>query len=360
MRILLVGNTTMGYVMTRELRKRGYESDLLVLPTMVERKNYWPINDPLTQEKNLKEYPPWVHFFPKKNNKILKIFEMIKIMRKYDIIHAYTNLSRIAMLSGKPYLAEGGGDDIRVHAFEKSLKGYLLRRAYRNADQFVYVWPIQKPYVEKLGIKNAIYLPRLWDTASFARKNIKKSEGKTLKIFLPTMEDWDLKGNDKFLKAFVRLCQEKKDVYLYYVDWGKDSQKAKDLLALPEVKERVEIIPGPIPREQVFGHMEKSDLMVEQFNTGAFTRIGMEAFAFGIPILVNLDEKIHLDLHGELPDVINVKSEDEIYDKLIEILSGKQNLEKIAINAQKWLEQHFDLNTNIEKYIKIYKKILAT
>ena len=49
----------MGYVMARELRKRGFESDLLVLPTMVERQNYWPINDPLTQEKDNKEYPSW-------------------------------------------------------------------------------------------------------------------------------------------------------------------------------------------------------------------------------------------------------------------------------------------------------------
>jgi len=349
----------MGYVMAKELRKQGFESDLLVLPTMVERQNYWAINDPLTLEENLKEYPSWVSFFPKKNNKILKLYDIIKIMRKYDLVHAYTNLSRVAMLSGKPYLAEAGGDDIRVHAFEKSLKGYLLRRAYRKANQFVYVWPIQKPYVEKLGIKNAIYLPRFWDTSSFSRKIIKKPEGNTLKIFFPTMEYWDLKGNDKFLKAFVRLCKEGKDVFLYYVDWGKDAQRAKELLTLPEMKNKVEIIPGPITREKVFEFMEKSDLMVEQFNTGAFTRIGMEAFAFGLPILINLNEKIHLDLHGDLPDVLNVRTEDEIYNKLIEILAGKDQLEKIAINAKKWLEKHFDLNKNIEKYIQIYNRIVS-
>lgn len=358
MRILHIGNTTMGYVMARELRKRGFESDLLVLPTMVERQNYWPINDPLTQEKDIKEYPSWVSFFPKKNNKILKMYNLIKIMRKYDLVHAYTNLSRVAMLSGKPYLAEGGGDDIRVHAFEKSLKGYLLRRAYKKANQFVYVWPIQKPYIEKLGIKNAIYLPRLWDTSSFAREKMKKPEGSTLKIFLPTMEDWDLKGNDKFLKAFVRLCKEGKDVFLYYVDWGKDAQRAKELLTLPEMKNKVEIIPGPITREKVFEFMEKSDLMVEQFNTGAFTRIGMEAFAFGLPILINLNEKVHLDLHGDLPDVINVKTSDEIYENLSQILQDKSKLNLITINAQNWLKKHFDLNTNIEKYVKIYEQIL--
>jgi glycosyltransferase involved in cell wall biosynthesis len=348
----------MGYVMAREMRKRGFESDLLVLPTMVERENYWPINDPLTQEKEIKEYPSWVSFFPKKSNKVLKLIEMIKIMRKYDLIHAYTNLSRIAMLSGKPYLAEGGGDDIRVHAFEKSFRGYLVRRAYRKADQFVYVWPIQKPYVEKLGIKNAIYLSRLWDTSSFSREKISKHDDKTLKIFLPTMEDWDLKGNDKFLKAFVRLCKENKDLFLYYVDWGKDAQKAKDLLNVPSVKNKVEIIPGPIPREKVVEYMKKSDLMVEQFNTGAFTRIGMEAFAFGLPILINLNEKIHLDLHGDLPDVINVKTSDGIYERLSAILQDKSKLTEISVNAQNWLKNHFDLNTNIEKYIQIYKKIL--
>jgi len=81
-------------------------------------------------------------------------------MKNYDLIHAYNAVPIHAMFSGIPYLAQSGGDDLRIKAFEKSLTGFLLKRAYKKSNQFVYVWPIHKPYVEKLGIKNAIYLPR--------------------------------------------------------------------------------------------------------------------------------------------------------------------------------------------------------
>jgi len=352
-KILQAGNSNFGYIIAKELRKRGIEADLLISKQIISGQAV--INNPLGYDPSLDSYPEWVFFG--EINKRTKIFNVIKKMKDYDLIHAYNAVPIHAMLSGKPYLAQSGGDDLRIKAFEKSLTGFLLRRAYKKANQFVYVWPIHKPYAEKLGIKNAIYLPRMWDAQSFKREKKKKFEGKSLSIFLPTVEDWKTKGNDKFLKAFVRLCKEKLDVFLYFVDWGKDSSKAKELLSHSQVRERVKIIPGPITREKMVEYMEKSDIVAEQFNSGSFTRLGIEAFTFGIPLLINLDEELHADLHGEAPLVINGKDETEIYTKLKEFLDSKNRLEEIGIKAQQWCNKNFDLQKNIDRYIEIYENI---
>ena len=341
--------------MARELRKKGIESDLLVPKQMISG-SFTSINDPLTFDKNIDSYPDWVHIYD--NTKKGKLLSILKKMKEYDIVHAYNTLPIQAMLSRKPYLAQSGGDELRIQAFQNSLRGYLLRRAYRKANQFVYVWPIHKSLVERLGIKNAVYLPRIWDTENFVRKNLKEEEEKSLTIFFPTMEDWETKGNDKFLKAFVKLCKENCDVFLYYVDWGKDSEKAKELLNLPKVKEKTIIIKGPISREEMSQYMEKSDIVADQFNSGSFTRLGIEAFIFGIPLLINLDEKLHTDLHGEAPPIINGKNETEIYSKLKELVHSRELINEIGRKAQEWGTKHFDLKKNIEKYIQIYENIL--
>ena len=234
----------------------------------------------------------------------------------------------------------------------------MLKRSYKKADQFVYVWPIHKPLVEKLGIKNPLYLPRIWEPQNFKRNEQDFTEQKKLTIFLPTAELWETKGNDKFLQAFVKLCKEKDNIKLFFVDWGPDSQKAKKLLDMPHVKEKVEIIQGPISREKMSEYMGKSDLLIDQFNSGSFTRMAIEAFKFGIPIMINIDEGIHKELHGESPPVINAKTSDEIYKELKELSNSKDKLQKIANDAKIWYEKHYQLEKTLVKYIEIYKRIL--
>ena len=58
MRVLQAGNPNFGYVMARELRKRGIETDLLISKKSISGVGPYgvtgSINDPLSYEKDLK------------------------------------------------------------------------------------------------------------------------------------------------------------------------------------------------------------------------------------------------------------------------------------------------------------------
>ena len=54
MRILHTGNPVSGYIMTRELRKRGIEADLLIEKFQIEG-SFLSINNSLDHDKSLKE-----------------------------------------------------------------------------------------------------------------------------------------------------------------------------------------------------------------------------------------------------------------------------------------------------------------
>jgi glycosyltransferase involved in cell wall biosynthesis len=358
-KVLQAGNPNFGYVMARELRKRGIEADLLISKKAISGIGAYgvtaSINDPLSHDPNLDSYPEWIIFddIDKKS----KIFHIAKLMKKYDVIHAQEATPIHAMISGKPYIVGAVGDDLRKKAFEKSITGFFLRMAYKKANLVVYVWPILKPAIEKLGIRREKFLPRLWDVSNFSNK-VKQEKGSKLTIFSPTAQLWELKGNDKFLRAFSRLCEEGFDVFLYMIDWGKDSSKAKEILNKHPVKDKVKIVPGPVSREEVAHYMSLSDILAEQFNTGSYTRVGIESFFFGLPVLINLDEKVHLETHGSLPDIINAKTEDEIYEKLKYFCKNKSELEKIAQNTRSWAEKEFDMQKNVDAYVEIYQSLL--
>ena len=359
LKILQAGNPNFGYVMAKELRKRGIEADLLISKKAISGVGAYgvtaSINDPLSHDKNLDCYPEWIIFddIDKKS----KIFHIAKLMKKYDLIHVQEATPIHAMLSRKPYVVSAVGDDLRKKVFEKSFTGFLMRIAYKQANLVVYVWPILKPAIKKLGIKRTKFIPRIWDVSSFSNKS-KQKNNKKLVIFSPTAQLWELKGNDKFLHAFSRLCKDGYDIFLYIIDWGKDSDKAKEILRKPEIRDRVKIIPGPISREQVAHYMSLSDILAEQFNTGSYTRVGIESFFFGIPVLIHLNEKIHQETHGSLPNIINAKTEDEIYNKIKYFSENKKELEEMAKNTKKWAKEQFDLQKNIDAYIKIYESIL--
>lgn len=357
MRILHAGNANFGYVMSKELRKKGIESDVLVSEQSVSMKDR-SMHNPLTHDKNIgSSLPEWFHTYDLKSAGWK--FQILKTMRKYDIIHAYMEMPIFAMFSLKPYVAQSGGDDLRDLAFQKTLKGFLMRRAYQRANAFVYVWPPHKKYAEKLGLRDAKYIERAWDASLFDQKKVVKSNENRLTIFHPVGQEWEMKGNDKFLRTFVKLCKEEKDVFLYYVNWGPDSDKAKKILDVPQVKKRMKIIPGPISRDEMIAYMQKSDILAEQFNSGSFTRTGIEGFFFGIPLLINLDEEVHEELHGESPPVINAKNEHQIYDRLNELTKSKEILKEIGEKSTRWAKKYYSLDNVIEKYLQVYYKVLG-
>lgn len=354
MKILQSGYIAFGYVMAKELRKRGFESDLLVPKQLMEDQEDIS-NNPLSLDSELKgSLPEWI--IPYDLKKKGWQYTVLKAMRKYDFIHANMELPIFAMISRKPYIAQSIGDDLRELAFQKSVRGFLLQKAYKKANAFVFSWPPHKPFVEKLRLTNSVYIPWAWDTSKFSKAKKQKNYEKDLRIFHPLAQNWEMKGNEKFLKAFVKLCKEKENVFLYFVDWGKDASKAKEILSVPEVKERIEIIPGPISRDKMIEYMAKSDILADQFNSGSFTRTGMEALVYGIPLLVNLNIDLHESLHGGCPPVINAKN-DEIYTKLKDLINSKDQLLEIGEKARNWALNEYDMNKIIEKYISIYQTI---
>src|SRR5690242_12802468 len=130
MRVLVAGNlANTGYQIAKSLRGKGIDAELLI------KKNDLPIHDPKSFD-DIISYPTWIKFWDG-TRKSWK-FQIISTMKKYDIIHASTELPIFAMFSGNPYIAMATGDDIIELAQKKTVKGLLLKMAYKRARAVVY------------------------------------------------------------------------------------------------------------------------------------------------------------------------------------------------------------------------------
>lgn len=349
MKLLLAGNlANYNYYLTKLLRDHGMNADLLM------QKYPSQSNDPKTLDSNMTDYPSWIKFW-NNHNKLWKI-QIIKIMRKYDLIQASTELPIFSLFSRKPYIVFPTGSDIIELVFKKSLKGVLLNIAYKKAKLVIYPGVYMHPHIEKLHLKNAIFIPPPWNYEKFSpRENIKKIE--RFVIFHPTFQDWEQKGNDRLLKSFVRLCHERNDVHLILIKRGKDFQKSLELLKDPHCAGKYKILNSTVNQAELPELYNDADVVADAFIHGSTGLIGQEAMSCGKPLIQYADEDLYMKLYGEIPPIINAKNENDVYDVLKNLIENRDAANTIGKQSREWLLKHHDPEKIMRKYLFIYEAI---
>lgn len=352
MKILHAGNmANLAYVICRQLQKNGINVELIM------DSNPHKGSDPLRFDPELNnKYPDFIHFFNKKkfNWKINLIRKMRD--RKYDIIHSYVEFPIFASLSNKPFIAHTQGSDFRELARTKSLKGILLRRAYKKAKVILFFQPDHLPIFSELNLKNGIFLPPLWDTSFFRSKQIERDESKFI-IFHPANLEFRLKGNEKLIEGFSQFVTKNKNAELIIVDRGIDSKNVHNLVKKYKIQNFVKFIKGPLNSEELLKYYNSSDVIADQFELGALGSIGWEAFSCKKPLLAYVNQTQYENVYGESPPIANASNAFEVKN-MLEKLTEKEFCKTLGENGYNWIIKHHSPQIFTKKIIKIYEFIL--
>jgi len=350
MKFLIAGNlANNGYNLARLLRKKGFLADLL---TNKSSKKY---DDPKAFDENLKEYPDWIKFWD--NSKWNWKYEIIRMMRKYDLIQASTELPIFSLISAKPYVVFTTGSDIIELAHKNSIKGFFLREAYKKAKVLIFSGPYMYPSIVKLNLKKALFLPLLWDYEKFSPSEKKSDDETKFTIFHPTGHRWDQKRNDIFLRAFIRLANERNNVRLIMVKNGPDFQKSKKILEQKNLRGKLTIIPNPIPQKNMKFYYDQADVVVDQFVVGSTGLIGQEAMACEKPLIQFVNEELYQKFYPEVPPIMNASTEKQIYEKLVQLIEDRSLGRKLGKKSREWLLKYHDVEKIIKKYICVYHSV---
>ena len=343
----------LGYVITRQLRKSNIDVDMLI------EKHPPKGSDPLIFDSSLHNtYPEWIHFYDK--NKSSWKIDVIKKMRnkKYDLVHAYVELPIFAYISMKPFIANTQGSDFRELAFSNSIRGVLLRRAYRKAKIVLFFQPDHFPLFSKLKLSNGIFLPPLWDTSFFKPQptSENKYSGKFV-IFHPANLEWRLKGNDLFLKGFADFVKSNPDSLLIIIDRGIDSPKTHKLIDSLNISDKVKFVKGPLNSTDLLQYYNLADVVADQFVLGALGSIGWETFSCSKPLLAFVHEEQYKTVYGKSPPLVNVSTSSEV-SKGLEYLKDKKIRNELGKEARKWILKYHSADIFSKKLITIYDSVL--
>lgn len=352
MRILHAGNmANAAYVICRQLRKTGIDVELLM-----DKYPYKNSNPLLFDPKLNNEFPEWIKFFDKK--KFLWKLNLIKKLRRkeFDLIHAYVELPIFAFFANKLFIAQTQGSDFRELAVSNSIKGILLRLAYKKAKVILFFQPDHLPIFSKLNLNNGIFLPPAWDTSFFhAKKNEK--ENSEFVVFHPANLEYRLKGNNKLLEGFAMFVKNNSNSKLVIVDRGIDSKNTHELVKKLGIEENVEFIKGPLNSEQLLEQYNKSDIVADQFVLGSLGSIAWETFSIKKPLLAFVNEKEYTDVYGEPPPIANAFSSIQISEKLNN-LQDIQLRKKIGNDGYNWLAKHHSPEIFTKKLLIIYDYVI--
>ena len=349
MKLLVAGNlVNSGYHLTKLLRNEGFATDLLL------KKNPSVTEEPKSLEGDLLSYPEWIKFWDgsKRNWK----YNIIKIMRKYDLVQASTEFPIFSLFSLKPFIVFTTGSDIIELAHKNSVKGFLLRLAYKKAKLLIFPGPYMYDSVKKLKIKNAIFIPLLWDYDKFNTENNLSLNNPKFTIFHPTRHSWKIKGNDIFLKAFIKLAEKRKDVHLYLINHGEDFDRSLQLLKKPTIKGKFTVLPR-LKQNELLQYYKKCDVVVDYFVLGSMGMIGQEALACKKPLIQYFDQNLNKKFYDELPPIIGARNGEQIFSSLSDLIEDREMCRNIGMKSREWLLKYHNPKKIIKKYIYVYESV---
>lgn len=352
-----------GFDMTRFLRAKGIDATMFLDDADGPLKLDAPYSD------SPDGLPSWIRRFLGKPSLLLPGPETRQLIREFSccdvaLVNGFGPI--LASLARVPFVFFSLGFDLNILDFRLQSKAVVRSRprwavprhlaglvthsmaqkaALANAQRVLVMMGYQiRPYVEKYGLAAKMTKARMaWDTD----RHCPDTAGADLRaryathdvvLFMVARHEWkcvwnDLKGNDRFIRAYARFVRTKRpSALLVMIEKGVDVQASRDLVEELGIADQVEWV-REMTREAVRGYESLPNcVVVDQFFHAEWYRkfptdceralcglgfAGLEALSAGRPLITMFSDEAFYN--GESPPILSASTEDEIYERLVQV-----------------------------------------
>lgn len=167
-----------------------------------------------------------------------------------------------------------------------------------------------------------------------------------------------LKGIIHLLKAFEILRQDFKDLDLKIFGEGPEEHRIRRFVADMGLRDNVHL-QGRVPHKNLIAEIKKSDVVVLPSLYEAQPMFALEAMACKKPLVafdIRFAREIVANGHnGLLAEAYDVK---DLSEKIRLILSDEKFRFEIGQNAYEYVKREHNWNTQVEKYLDVYKNVI--
>ncbi len=263
-----------------------------------------------------------------------------------DVIFAYVLSPIYAMLYGlKPYVSVEIGT-MRELPLGSSPNANALWLAYRLAGHVLLTNPDNRKFAEEAEIESYSFCPHPVDEDVFQpgeepelRKELAARFGADILLIAPARQNWSIKGNQKYLRAFAQLLEKGVRAALIIPAWGQEIERSKQLSCELGIAGRVKWI-APMSEPILARHYRAADIVLDQFQLSVFGLISAKAMACGRPVLTSYDHSLHEWCFSERAPVVSCTEESQISAALLELAASPEKRQRIGHASRQWILRH--------------------
>ena len=279
---------------------------------------------------------------------LILYLNLVRMLHEANCVVSFAWYHIASLLSRRPYVAFSTGADLQEIAIESSIRGYLMRRAFRKACS-VYASYDSTSRANATNIGVTISRPFLMPWPLPERfVSFKVTEG-PVRVFMGSRQDWTdprramvAKGNDRFIRAWARRIKDGWKSTLTIVEFGNDIEATRRLVSELEVDEYVRFIPL-LNQTALQECVEKADLVADQFDQGTPGVLALQTMATGRALSIYWDLYSSLFAYSVPPPVINGNNDETLYRGLCKCAS-RQDLQELGRRGHNWMKAHYDRN----------------
>jgi glycosyltransferase involved in cell wall biosynthesis len=302
----------------------------------------------------LPKAPDWVKTWRSDGRGFLyRVSELTHITRGYDLLHLHFPTMIYLLFTSTPYLVYEAGFIRQMYAWLKdSNRVKLGKYAYQRAKCVTYTNTDTKEMVAGVSPKKMEFVPFAINTERYTP--VKKSSNSVLELIHPARMVFDVKGNDRMLKAYVNYIQSGGRAHLTLVDWGYAEDVAEAHQIIEPVKRTVTWV-SPMSKPSLIEAYQHADAVLDQFTLGASGTTGFEAMACGTPLMMYFAPSA-AEHFGEAPPCVNASTQEEI-------LSGFMALESdtlrrhLSTEGRRFAVKHLGYKAVAQRLRSIYKEV---
>lgn len=373
-----------GYHIVKALRERGIDADLII------RSTDFGMALPIWEEKEIEEDPYKIPFYallekyglpeyvkvwhePERHNtppnvkhrwlrilgKYLNSYQLTvpdlhNIAKEYDLLHLHAPSPLLLHFMNKPKIIHESGW-IRKIVRSNTTAEKIGRRSYEQADAVVWTNPDTFPLLAHLKIKRLEFIPFIVNPDQY--KPVKTTKTEDLLFFHPARQVWDVKGNDRLLKAFSKFIQAGYKAKLQIIDWGfeEDVNLAKKLVSEEGLEDYVDWKP-PYSKPALVRVYSECDAVFDQYLLGSGGTTCYEAMSCETPVVIHLNQW-NRKCFGEMPPIMEASTVDEIFNAMVDLTDPKLR-RRIGKAERKFTLNHNHPGIIAGKLGKLYQEVL--
>lgn len=316
MRILHVGNMANdGYAQVEALRGLGVDAELLINERdfgmgLPQWETMDIQGDPYNMDADkLPPSPSWVKTWRSTGKYMRDSVTLSRLVEGYDGLHMHFPSMVQIPFTKVPFVVNEAGFIRQGYGALRGISRVKLGlEAYRRARCVVYTNTDTREMVSGVHPKRVEFIPFAINTERYKPGGERNNQ--VLSLLHPARMVFDVKGNDRMLRAFVKYIQSGKKANLTLVDWGYSEDAEEAHRIVDPVKDWVRWV-QPMSKPRLIAEYQKCDAVLDQFTLGASGTTGFEAMSCGAPLMIYFAPSA-AEHFGEAPPCVNASTEEEI------------------------------------------------